>query len=89
MLKSLLFVINDSQRIGFRVVFIIINNGPIAKPAYSVKEISFGKHRHRGEENNDINLQETNREDVDWIHLSRGRVQWRVLLNTVLDVRVT
>jgi hypothetical protein len=27
-------------------------------------------------------------EDVDWIHLTQDRVQWRVLVNTVINLRV-
>jgi len=27
--------------------------------------------------------------DVDWIHLAQGWVQWRVFMNTVMNLRVT
>jgi len=27
-------------------------------------------------------------EDVNWIHLAEDRVQWRILVNTVMKVRV-
>jgi hypothetical protein len=27
-------------------------------------------------------------DDLDWIHVAQDRVQWRVLVNTVMDLRV-
>jgi hypothetical protein len=35
-----------------------------------------------------MDLRETGWE-VDWIHLAQDRVQWRALLNTVMNTRVS
>jgi hypothetical protein len=35
-----------------------------------------------------MDLKETGRENVDWIHVARDRFQWRVFLNTVMSLLV-
>jgi hypothetical protein len=35
-----------------------------------------------------MDVRETGREDVDWIHLDQVRDQWRRLVNTVMNLRV-
>jgi hypothetical protein len=35
-----------------------------------------------------VGLKEIGYEGVDWIHLSQGRVQWRVVQNKVTNLRV-
>jgi hypothetical protein len=36
-----------------------------------------------------MDLRDIGREVVDWIHLDRDRNQWRGLVNTVINFRVT
>jgi hypothetical protein len=36
-----------------------------------------------------MNHNETGSEDVDWTHLDQGKVQWRVLVSTVMNLRVS
>jgi hypothetical protein len=43
-----------------------------------------GRHRHRYEDNIRMDLTETDREVVDWIHLDQNRDQWRGLVSTVI-----
>jgi hypothetical protein len=38
------------------------------------------RYRHRWEDNIQINLAGLGYEDVDWIHLVQGRVQWQALV---------
>jgi hypothetical protein len=35
-----------------------------------------------------MDLKDMRRESVDWIHLSQDRVQWRGLVNAVLNIGV-
>jgi hypothetical protein len=35
-----------------------------------------------------INLRETGWDDMDWIDLAQDRDQWKVLVNTVMNLRV-
>jgi hypothetical protein len=46
-----------------------------------------GRHRHRWEDNIKIGLRETGWGDMDWIHLSQNRNQWRAFVNTVMNLR--
>jgi len=36
-----------------------------------------------------MNLTETGQEGVDWIQLGQDRDQWRAVVNTVMNLRVT
>jgi hypothetical protein len=36
-----------------------------------------------------MELKEIRYEDVDWIHLAKDGVQWRALVNTVMNNRVS
>jgi hypothetical protein len=42
----------------------------------------------RWKNNNRMDLRESGREAVDWIHLAQDKDQWRVLLNMVINLRV-
>jgi hypothetical protein len=45
--------------------------------------------RHRWEDNIKVDLKEIRWGVMDWIHLAQGREQWRVLVNTVMNLRVS
>jgi hypothetical protein len=47
-----------------------------------------GRRMHRWEDNIRMDVREIGWEDVDWIHLSQDRDQWRALVNTVMNLRV-
>jgi hypothetical protein len=47
-----------------------------------------GSPRHRWEDNIRMDLRETGREGVDWMHLFQNRDQWRALVNTEINLRV-
>jgi hypothetical protein len=47
-----------------------------------------GRLRHRWEDSITMYLREIGREVVDWIHLTQNRVQWRTLVNTVMNIQV-
>jgi hypothetical protein len=47
-----------------------------------------GKPRRRWEDKIRLDLRETGWEGVDWIHLAEDRDQWRVLVKTVMNLRV-
>jgi hypothetical protein len=47
-----------------------------------------GKPRHRWENNIKMDLREMRCGVMDWINLAQSRVQWRVLVNTVMNLRV-
>jgi hypothetical protein len=36
-----------------------------------------------------MDLRETGCDDMDWIHLAQNRDQWRALVNTVINLRVS
>jgi hypothetical protein len=44
--------------------------------------------RHRWEDIIKMDLREIGWEGVDWIHLAQDRDQWRVLVNTLMKIRV-
>jgi len=44
-----------------------------------------GRARRRREDNIRMDLTDTGREVVDWIHLAQDRVQWRAVVRTVMD----
>jgi hypothetical protein len=41
------------------------------------------------EDNIRMGLRQIGREDVDWMHLAQVRDQWRDVVNTVMNLRVT
>jgi hypothetical protein len=47
-----------------------------------------GRPRRRWVENIRMNLQEVGWNDVDWTGLAQDRDRWRVLVNSVLNLRV-
>jgi hypothetical protein len=46
-----------------------------------------GRPRHRWEDNIKMDLGEIEFGDVDWIHMAQYRDSWRVLVNTVINLR--
>jgi hypothetical protein len=47
-----------------------------------------GRHRCRWEDNVKLDLREIGLDGANWIHLAQDRVQWRVCVNTVMNIRV-
>jgi hypothetical protein len=47
-----------------------------------------GGPRRRWEDNIKMNLRETGIDVAKWIQLAQDRVQWRVLVSTVMNLRV-
>jgi hypothetical protein len=47
-----------------------------------------GKVRRRWEDNIKMDLREIRIDGATWIRLAQGRVQWRALVNTVINLRV-
>jgi hypothetical protein len=47
-----------------------------------------GRQRHRWVDNIKIDLREIGCDGMDWIDLGQDRVQWRALVNTVMNLRV-
>jgi hypothetical protein len=47
-----------------------------------------GRTKRRWEDDIKTELKETGYKSVDWIHLAQGRVKWRVLVNTIMNLRV-
>jgi hypothetical protein len=48
-----------------------------------------GRSKSRWDDNIKMDLKELQLEGVNWIHLSQDRIQWRVLVNSVLKIRVS
>jgi hypothetical protein len=44
--------------------------------------------RHRGVDNNKMDLREIGWDGMDWIDLTQDREQWKALVNTVMNLRV-
>jgi hypothetical protein len=42
----------------------------------------------RWKDNIEMDLTEIRRDSMDWIHLVEDREQWKVLVNTVMNLRV-
>ena len=49
---------------------------------------SFGRPRHRWEDNIKMDLQEVGYGGMDWIDLAQDRDRWRALVNAVMNLRV-
>jgi hypothetical protein len=47
-----------------------------------------GRHRHRWENNNKIDLRKVGWDSTDWIDLAQDKDRWRALANTVINLRV-
>jgi hypothetical protein len=47
------------------------------------------KPRHRWEDNNKADVREIGWDGMDLIHLAQCRDQWRALVNTVMNLRVS
>jgi hypothetical protein len=47
-----------------------------------------GRHWHRWKDKVKMNLKEIGWEDLDWVHLTQDKDQWRGLMNTVMNLRV-
>jgi hypothetical protein len=48
-----------------------------------------GRPRPRWEDNIRMDLREIMGGDIDWVYLAQDREQWRAILNTVINIRVT
>jgi hypothetical protein len=49
---------------------------------------SLGRPRRRWDNNIKMNLREIGIDGANWIGLAQDRVQWRIFLNTVMNLRV-
>jgi hypothetical protein len=49
---------------------------------------SLGRPRHRWVDNIKIDLRDIGWNGMDWIELAQDRDRWRVLVNTVMNLRV-
>jgi hypothetical protein len=47
-----------------------------------------GSPRRRWEDNIKMDFREMGIDGANWIHLAQDRVQWRALVNTVMNLRV-
>jgi hypothetical protein len=47
-----------------------------------------GRLKHKWKDNIRTDLREVGWEDVDWLHLTQDRDQWRTLMNAVMNFRV-
>jgi hypothetical protein len=52
-------------------------------------ECQKGRPRRRWVDNIKMDLREIGWDDMDWIDLDQNRDQWRVLVNTVMNLRVS
>jgi hypothetical protein len=48
-----------------------------------------GRSRRRWEDNIKMNLREIGIDGANWIQLAQDRVQWRAVVNTVINLRVS
>jgi hypothetical protein len=47
-----------------------------------------GRPRHGWEDNIKMDLRETGREVVDWIHVAQDMYQWCALVNSIMNLQV-
>jgi hypothetical protein len=47
-----------------------------------------GRPRRRCEDNIRISRKDIGWVDVDWMHVSQGKVQWRAVVNVVIKLRI-
>jgi hypothetical protein len=47
-----------------------------------------GRPKHRWDDNIKMTVKETGPESVSWCHLTQNGTQWRILVNTVVNLRV-
>jgi hypothetical protein len=47
-----------------------------------------GRHRRRWENNIKMDIKEMGWESMDWINLAHDKDRWRVLVNTIMNLRV-
>jgi hypothetical protein len=50
---------------------------------------TLGRHKGRWEGGITIDLREIRSEVVDWINLAQDRDQWRAVVNTIMELRVS
>jgi hypothetical protein len=53
----------------------------------SKRKRQLGRPRRRWEDNISKNLREIGWEGVNWVRLARDRDKWRVLVNTIINIR--
>jgi hypothetical protein len=51
-------------------------------------KIPLGKHRHRWEDNTEMDLREIGWGGMEWINLAQDRDQWRAFVNTMVNLQV-
>jgi hypothetical protein len=68
----------DETRYAYKIL--------IGKPE---RKTPVGRHKLKNEYNIKIDLKQIECEDVNWIHLAQDRVQWRALVNTAMNLRVS
>jgi hypothetical protein len=54
--------------------------------SWGVGKRTFGRPRHRWEDNIKMAVKEIRREDVDWIHLDNNRVQWWAVFVNLIHI---